>query len=188
MMTAPSPEPRRLRWSVPRVDVSTNRWLDEQHDISRSLQLLIRESIQRDGYIDIANRPVEQLPRRGRPPQQDVDEQRRPLADGHAIEHQAEQFGQGSQAVQSSQIGVGESRTAYRDDAVDRRRERGGHGPTKAAQADVVTDAAVSGGPEAAPTGSPASADGAGDSSTGPGSPPSGRGPLDMDEIFGNRR
>ncbi|MEU7318334.1 hypothetical protein [Streptomyces sp. NPDC007083] len=61
-------EPRRLRWSVPRVDVSTNRWLDMQNDISRSLQLLIRESIQRDGYIDVVNRPVEQLPRRGRPP------------------------------------------------------------------------------------------------------------------------
>lgn len=62
-------EPRRLRWSVPRADESTNRWLDAQYDISRSLQLLIRESIQRDGYIDVVNRPVEQLPRRGRPPQ-----------------------------------------------------------------------------------------------------------------------
>lgn len=66
---AEKPEPRRLRWSVPRADESTNRWLDEQYDISRSLQLLIRESIQRDGYIDVVNRPVEQLPRRGRPPQ-----------------------------------------------------------------------------------------------------------------------
>ncbi|UJW28814.1 hypothetical protein L3Q67_26500 [Saccharothrix sp. AJ9571] len=61
-------EPRRLRWSVPAADVSTNRWLDGQENISRSLQLLIRESIQRDGYIDVVNRPVEQLPRRGRPP------------------------------------------------------------------------------------------------------------------------
>lgn len=66
-------EPRRLRWSVPRADESTNRWLDEQYDISRSLQLLIRESIQRDGYIDVVNRPVEQLPRRGRPPQGEQD-------------------------------------------------------------------------------------------------------------------
>jgi len=70
-MTKPT-EPRRLRWSVPRADESTNRWLDEQHDISRSLQLLIRESIQRDGYIDVVNRPVEQLPRRGRPPQSET--------------------------------------------------------------------------------------------------------------------
>lgn len=66
---AKSTEPRRLRWSVPRVDVSTNKWLDLQNDISHSLQLLIRESIQRDGYIDVVNRPIDQLPRRGRPPQ-----------------------------------------------------------------------------------------------------------------------
>lgn len=59
---------RRLRWSVPRVDESTNAWLDQQHDISRSLQLLIRESIERDGIIDVVNRPVHQLPGRGRPP------------------------------------------------------------------------------------------------------------------------
>lgn len=68
---------RRLRWSVPRADESTNRWLDLQYDISRSLQLLIRESIQRDGYIDVVNRPVEQLPRRGRPPAGDAAEQSR---------------------------------------------------------------------------------------------------------------
>ncbi|MFC4048332.1 hypothetical protein ACFOY4_01440 [Actinomadura syzygii] len=49
--------------------MSTNRWLDEQADISRSLRVLIRESIQREGYIDVDNKPVEQLPRRGRPPQ-----------------------------------------------------------------------------------------------------------------------
>jgi hypothetical protein len=69
-----SDEPRRLRWSVPRADVSTNRWLDTQYDISQSLRLLIRESIQRDGYIDVVNRPVEQLPRRGRPPVVEQDE------------------------------------------------------------------------------------------------------------------
>jgi hypothetical protein len=71
-MTKPD-EPRRLRWSVPRVDVSTNQWLDMQNDISHSLQLLIRESIQRDGYIDVVNRPIEQLPRRGRPPQSESE-------------------------------------------------------------------------------------------------------------------
>lgn len=65
---ATSSEPRRLRWSVPTADTSTNEWLDLQYNISQSLQLLIRESIQRDGYIDVVNRPVEQLPRRGRPP------------------------------------------------------------------------------------------------------------------------
>lgn len=61
-------EPRRLRWSVPAADASTNDWLDLQENISRSIQLLIRESIQRDGYIDVVNRPIDQLPRRGRPP------------------------------------------------------------------------------------------------------------------------
>lgn len=67
-MASTPAEPRRLRWSVPAADVSSNRWLDEQENISRSLQLLIRESIQRDGYIDVVNRPIDQLPRRGRPP------------------------------------------------------------------------------------------------------------------------
>jgi hypothetical protein len=79
-------EPRRLRWSVPRADESTNRWLDEQYDISRSLQLLIRESIQRDGYIDVVNRPVEQLPRRGRPPQGEQDP-------GRGEDHEGEERG-----------------------------------------------------------------------------------------------
>lgn len=60
--------PRRMRWSVPAADVSTNRWLDAQDDVSASLKELIRESIRRDGYVDAANAPVEQLPRRGRPP------------------------------------------------------------------------------------------------------------------------
>lgn len=59
---------RRLRWSVPLADVSTNRWLDVQDSISRSLQALIRDSIQRDGYIDYANRPVDQLPPSDPPP------------------------------------------------------------------------------------------------------------------------
>ncbi|MFG1857471.1 hypothetical protein ACGFJT_36940 [Actinomadura geliboluensis] len=62
---------------MPSADVSTNRWLDSQADISRSLKTLIRESIQRDGYIDVDNKPVEQLPRRGRPPQSETGEQHR---------------------------------------------------------------------------------------------------------------
>lgn len=65
---ASSAEPRRLRWSIPAADISSNQWLDMQENISRSMQVLIRESIQRDGFIDVVNRPVEQLPRRGRPP------------------------------------------------------------------------------------------------------------------------
>jgi hypothetical protein len=67
-------EPRRLRWSVPAADVSVNQWLDVQESISSSLRLLIRESIEREGYIDVVNKPVEQLPRRGRPPQAETAE------------------------------------------------------------------------------------------------------------------
>lgn len=58
-------DPRRLRWSVPAADVSVNQWLDLQENISGSLRLLIRESIERDGYIDVVNKPVEQLLRHG---------------------------------------------------------------------------------------------------------------------------
>jgi hypothetical protein len=58
-------DPRRLRWSIPAADVSVNQWLDLQENISGSLRLLIRESIEREGYIDVVNKPVEQLLRRG---------------------------------------------------------------------------------------------------------------------------
>lgn len=74
-------EPRRVRWSVPRADISTNQWLDEQHSISESLRFLIRESIQRDGYIDVVNKPVEQQPRRGRPSKSESVEAIRPVGD-----------------------------------------------------------------------------------------------------------
>lgn len=89
-------EPRRLRWSVPPADESTNRWLDEQYDISRSLQLLIRESIQRDGYFDVVNRPVEQLPRRGRPPGDALEQSRPPQGEqdpGRGEDHEGEERG-----------------------------------------------------------------------------------------------
>jgi hypothetical protein len=73
-MTSPE-ELRRLRWSVPAADVSVNEWLNAQASISQSLRLLIRESIERDGFIDVTYRPVKQLPRRGRPPQGEADEE-----------------------------------------------------------------------------------------------------------------
>lgn len=69
MAAKQKPEPRRVRLTVPAVDVSTQQWLDLQDDASVSMRLLIRESIERDGYVDVMNKPVEQLPRRGRPPQ-----------------------------------------------------------------------------------------------------------------------
>ncbi|MET9657829.1 hypothetical protein [Streptomyces sp. NPDC006510] len=73
---------------MPAADTSVIEWLDQQENISQSLRLLIRESIQRDGYIDVFYKPVEQLPRRGRPPlemteQREDDEamaDRRPVA------------------------------------------------------------------------------------------------------------
>ncbi|KAB7835910.1 hypothetical protein [Streptomyces mobaraensis] len=70
-----SGEPRKVRWTVPAADTSVIEWLNEQTDISQSIRLLIRESIQRDGYIDVFYKPVDQLPRRGRPPLE-VTEQR----------------------------------------------------------------------------------------------------------------
>lgn len=74
--SAPAPESRgprsgdlrRMRVSFPEADTSTNEWIDRQENLSRSLQVLIRESIMRDGYLDVVNRPVGQMPRRGRPP------------------------------------------------------------------------------------------------------------------------
>lgn len=67
-MTRPSSKGRQyIRWSVSNADESTIAWVERQDDLSASLRLLVRESIQRDGYIDVVNRPVGQLPRRGRP-------------------------------------------------------------------------------------------------------------------------
>ncbi|MBD0673969.1 hypothetical protein BU198_25445 [Streptomyces sp. CBMA156] len=67
-MANQSGEPRKVRWTVPAADTSVIEWLDRQENISQSLRQLIRESIQRDGYIDVFYKPVDQLPRRGRPP------------------------------------------------------------------------------------------------------------------------
>lgn len=66
--------PHRKTFSIPKADESTLAWWDAQDDASLSLRLLVREEIQRNGYTDTANRPVEQLPRRGRPPKTEVDE------------------------------------------------------------------------------------------------------------------
>lgn len=74
-MASQSGEPRKVRWTVPAVDTSVIEWLDQQENISHSLRQLIRDSIQRDGYVDVFYKPVDQLPRRGRPPLE-VTEQR----------------------------------------------------------------------------------------------------------------
>lgn len=48
----------RVRFSLPRADESSAQWLESQASLSRSIQTLIRESIEREGYTDVANRPV----------------------------------------------------------------------------------------------------------------------------------
>ncbi|MFD4475918.1 hypothetical protein ACFWPU_07360 [Streptomyces sp. NPDC058471] len=73
-MANQSGEPRKVRWTVPAADTSVIEWLNEQADISQSIRLLIRESIQRDGYIDVFYKPVDQLPRRGRPPLESIEQ------------------------------------------------------------------------------------------------------------------
>lgn len=60
----------RYTLKVPQVDESVVEWVVAQHDLSLSLRQLIRDEIQRNGFTDTANRPVTQLPRRGRPPAQ----------------------------------------------------------------------------------------------------------------------
>lgn len=49
-------------------DATTNQWWEAQENPSISMQLLIREEIERNGFTDKLNAPVAQLPRRGRPP------------------------------------------------------------------------------------------------------------------------
>lgn len=58
----------RRRFTVPLSDEATHRWLDAQDSISVSIRLLIRDEIPRTGYTDRISGPVEQQPRRGRPP------------------------------------------------------------------------------------------------------------------------
>jgi hypothetical protein len=61
------PPAQRFRVNVPAADEAVLAWMRLQDNHSLSLRLLIRESIERNGYIDVMNRPVEQLPKRGRP-------------------------------------------------------------------------------------------------------------------------
>ena len=57
----------RYRFTVPPADTSVQQWIETQDSLSASLRTIIRESIERDGYVDATCKPVEQLPRRGRP-------------------------------------------------------------------------------------------------------------------------
>lgn len=60
-------QPHRYRVSVPGADKAVVEWMSLQDNASVSIRLLIRESIERIGYVDVMNRPVDQLPKRGRP-------------------------------------------------------------------------------------------------------------------------
>lgn len=86
--TVPRPQSRRFRVSVPDADESVLAWIGAQSDLSASVRSLIREAIERHGYRDATCYPVQQQPRRGRPPKQaeqaDQAEQLETV-DGHPI-------------------------------------------------------------------------------------------------------
>ena len=68
---------KRYRLSIPERNISLNDWCREQGNLSESLRYLITKAIEKEGIVDIMCLPVEQLPRRGRPPinesQEEVD-------------------------------------------------------------------------------------------------------------------
>ena len=66
----PRPQSRRFRVSVPDADESVLEWIGAQSDLSASVRALIRDAIERNGYRDATCYPVQQQPRRGRPPKQ----------------------------------------------------------------------------------------------------------------------
>ena len=65
--TPAKPQPHRFRVSVPAADEAVVAWMELQDNPSLSIRMLIRESIERQGYVDVVNRPVSQLPKRSRP-------------------------------------------------------------------------------------------------------------------------
>lgn len=75
MGSVPRPAPKRFRVSVPETDESVLAWIGAQSDLSNSVRALIRESIERNGYRDATCYPVQQQPRRGRPPKQSFDDE-----------------------------------------------------------------------------------------------------------------
>ena len=79
--TVPRPQSRRFRVSVPDADESVLAWIGAQSDLSASVRSLIREAIERHGYRDATCYPVQQQPRRGRPPKLET-------IDGHPIPEQ----------------------------------------------------------------------------------------------------
>ncbi|WP_156888118.1 hypothetical protein [Microbacterium indicum] len=56
-MANPAP-PRKVQLTVPPADTTVSEWLDAQYSSSESIRRLIRESVAREGFVDVANRPV----------------------------------------------------------------------------------------------------------------------------------
>lgn len=83
--TVPRPQSRRFRVSVPEADESVLAWIGAQSDLSASVRSLIREAIERHGYRDATCYPVQQQPRRGRPPKLTDQAEQLETVDGHPI-------------------------------------------------------------------------------------------------------
>ena len=86
--TVPRPQSRRFRVSVPDADESVLAWIGAQSDLSASVRSLIREAIERHGYRDATCYPVQQQPRRGRPPKFTDQAEQLETVDGHPIPDQ----------------------------------------------------------------------------------------------------
>lgn len=86
--TVPRPQSRRFRVSVPDADESVLAWIGAQSDLSASVRSLIREAIERHGYRDATCYPVQQQPRRGRPPKLTDQAEQLETVDGHLIPEQ----------------------------------------------------------------------------------------------------
>ena len=86
--TVPRPQSRRFRVSVPDADESVLAWIGAQSDLSASVRSLIREAIERHGYRDATCYPVQQQPRRGRPPKLTEQAEQLETIDGHPIADQ----------------------------------------------------------------------------------------------------
>lgn len=55
---AEAPSTRKVQITVPAADTSVTEWLDLQFSASESVRRLIREAVAREGFVDVANRPV----------------------------------------------------------------------------------------------------------------------------------
>lgn len=86
--TVPRPQSRRFRVSVPEADESVLAWIGAQSDLSASVRSLIRDAIERHGYRDATCYPVQQQPRRGRPPKLTEQAEQLETIDGHPIPEQ----------------------------------------------------------------------------------------------------